>query len=374
MHTSPADFPQTWQRPPFTDLMECLKKLRVDPPVWNPSTSRKIALGDHENSATFRREVAAYLATIISSGLKWIEDDDEKEAIWEEASHRLSERCGRAGMGEITRRWPFEGPVHPAFELTIREPPITGDDLGLKTWGSSYLLAQQLDKIASSSLSHLLASGSNDGSSVNVLELGSGTGLLGMAAAVIWKTSVMLTDLPTIVPNLAYNVEANRSLIESHGGGVEAGALTWGGSGEEDGDQLEAVTKTNQFQVSLHPGTVANYKVLKDVARSCWWLIPFTTTTIPGFSVPPSRTTSGETTRHGWSSWCPRETKPPSGSWRRSVRSSNRARSRWCVWKSTRWPSRTTGKKMKTHPKSNAGGEYLANHRLRHHDKPAPSV
>ena len=52
-----------------------------------------------------------------------IRDDDEKEAIWEEASRRLSERCGRAGMGEITRRWPFTGAAYPDFELNV---PSTG--------------------------------------------------------------------------------------------------------------------------------------------------------------------------------------------------------------------------------------------------------
>ncbi|KAK7984948.1 methyltransferase-domain-containing protein [Apiospora saccharicola] len=247
MHFSPADYPQVWQKPTFEDLLTCLQKLKVDPPVWNPSSSRKIILRDHENSAAFRREVAAYLGTIISSSLKWIDDDGHKEVLWEEASRRLSERCGRAGMGEITRRWPFEDAAYPPFELTIREPPITGDALGLKTWGSSYVLAQQLSQIAAGPLSHLLSETATD-ASVNVLELGSGTGLLGMAAAAIWQTGVALSDLPNIVPNLAFNVGANRALIEARGGRAEADALTWGGSGEDDG-QLFA--KKNQFKIVL---------------------------------------------------------------------------------------------------------------------------
>lgn len=245
MQTSPADYPQVWQRPPFEDLLACLQKLRVDPPVWNPSSSRKIGLEDHENSAAFRREVAAYLGTIISSSLKWIDDEDQKEVLWGEASRRLSERCGRAGMGEITRRWPFEDAAYPPFELTIREPPITGDALGLKTWGSSYVLAQQLSRIAAGPLSHLLSESAAE-SQLNVLELGSGTGLLGLAAAAIWQTGVALSDLPTIVPNLAFNVSANRALIEARGGRVEADALTWGGSGEDDG---QLFVKKNQFKV-----------------------------------------------------------------------------------------------------------------------------
>jgi hypothetical protein len=246
MYVSPADFPQVWEKPSFEDLMSCLKKLQVDPPIWNPSASRQIILEDHENSARFRKEVAAYLASIIKSGLGWINDDDEKEAVWEEASRRISERCGRAGMGEITRRWPFASPESPAFELVIREPAITGDSLGLKTWGSSYLLGQILGQIGAQSLSHVL-SDADTRSTVNVLELGSGTGLLGIAAAATWGTRVSLSDLPNITPNLVYNMESNRELIESLGGELKAGALTWGGS-PEDNDEL--FSQKNQFKVS----------------------------------------------------------------------------------------------------------------------------
>ncbi len=98
-------------------------------------------------------------------------------------------------MGEITRRWPFESDGYARFELTIREPPITGDSLGLKTWGSSYLLAQNLHQFASDQLSHLV-NDSSDSKSLAVLELGSGTGLLGLAAACIWRTSVVLHRSP----------------------------------------------------------------------------------------------------------------------------------------------------------------------------------
>ncbi|RYP66568.1 hypothetical protein DL771_007721 [Monosporascus sp. 5C6A] len=248
MSVAVADFPQVWEKPPFTELLRCLKELRVHPPVWNPTTPRRDIVEDYRNSAQSRREVAAYLSSIIRSELEWIEDDDEKEVLWTEASRRLSERCGRAGMGEITRRWPFESRTGSSFELIIREPPIVGDCLGLKTWGSSYVLAQSLDEIALKSLSHVFRS-DYKGAPVNVLELGSGTGLLGMAAAALWKTSVVLTDLPDIMPNLAFNVESNRRTIESLGGSAETGALTWGGTGEDDSERF---SKKNQFQVGIN--------------------------------------------------------------------------------------------------------------------------
>jgi hypothetical protein len=138
-------------------------------------------------------------------------------------------------MGEITRRWPFENPAYgEPFSLAIREPPLTGDSLGLKTWGSSYALAQLLHEFAAGPLAHLFVPGASPGPE-EVLELGSGTGLLGLAAACIWKASVVLTDLPSIMPNLIHNTSLNRDVVEGRGGRVEAAALTWGG-GEADSD------------------------------------------------------------------------------------------------------------------------------------------
>lgn len=168
-------------------------------------------------------------------------------------------------MGEITRRWPFAGPESPAFELIIREPAITGDSLGLKTWGSSYFLGQLLGQIAAQSLPHIL-SDADARSTVNVLELGSGTGLLGIAAAATWGTRVSLSDLPNIVPNLAHNMEINRTLIESLGGELKAGALTWGAS-LEDNDEL--FSQKNQFKVSTTSIRISKYDKLTMLDRHC---------------------------------------------------------------------------------------------------------
>lgn len=170
--------------------------------------------------------------------------------------------CASA-MGEITRRWPFDGDGYTAFDLVVREPPLTGDNLGLKTWGSSYVLAQMLYTIGEASLSHLLRP--KDGKpKPPVLELGSGTGLLGLAAAPIWKAHVNLSDLPEIMPNLLHNVQANQSTIQARGGSVEAGALTWGGKADEI-DNVLFPTK-NTFKIIIvadplynddHPGLLA---------------------------------------------------------------------------------------------------------------------
>lgn len=105
------------------------------------------------------------------------------------------------------------------LQVSLHEPSLTGDWVGFKTWGSAFLLAQRLQSIAALHLSHL--------SSPSVLELGSGTGLAGLVAAALWSTSVVLTDLPEILPNLAKNAETNRSTVESRGGSTSIQGLNW---------------------------------------------------------------------------------------------------------------------------------------------------
>lgn len=166
-------------------------------------------------------------------------------------------------MGEITRRWPFDGEGYTAFDLVVREPPLTGDNLGLKTWGSSYVFAQMLHKIGETSLSHLLHT-HDARSRPTVLELGSGTGLLGLAAAPIWHVQVILSDLPEIMPNLEHNAEANLPTIQAHGGSVETGALTWGGSEDEidaalfpTGTRFEIIIVADPLYNDDHPNLLA---------------------------------------------------------------------------------------------------------------------
>lgn len=95
--------------------------------------------------------------------------------------------------------------VDDCFQLVLHEPALTADNLGLKTWASSYLLAKRLVLLRTTLPS------TRPGESV--LELGAGTGLVGMAAAVVLQAHVYLTDLPEIVPNLELNIRANRTVL-----------------------------------------------------------------------------------------------------------------------------------------------------------------
>jgi hypothetical protein len=131
--------------------------------------------------------------------------------VWEEASTRLSERSGRTALKCLDRV--FEVPVCGGeVELVIHEPSMTADNLGLKTWAASYCLAKRFVGMELEG---------------RLLELGAGTGLVGMAAAAACGADVLLTDLPEIQENLVKNLERNRDVIQSGGGRVSAAILDW---------------------------------------------------------------------------------------------------------------------------------------------------
>lgn len=205
------DLPQLYQKPPLDMLLAILELLDL-PPASFASVG-----GDAAGTVVHPDGVTDYLTKIIASPLSWLSTEDAREAVWDLASQRLSQRSGRTAMSKLTRTFCIPLSSDAIIDIALHEPALTEDNLGLKTWSSSYVLAKKL---------HIL----KDIHRLNdrpVLELGAGTGLVGLAAAAVWHTDVILTDLTSIVQNLAQNVEANQVRISANGGSVAAGVLDW---------------------------------------------------------------------------------------------------------------------------------------------------
>ncbi|KAL8880531.1 MAG: hypothetical protein Q9192_007993 [Flavoplaca navasiana] len=104
-----------------------------------------------------------------------------------------------------------------AVSITLREPSLTADNLGHKTWLASYLLSKRLPSF----LRYIPALESGG----QVIELGAGTGLVGIAMAAMFDVHVHLTDLSAIVPNLLTNTTVNSPNIAK--GSTSVGAFDW---------------------------------------------------------------------------------------------------------------------------------------------------
>jgi hypothetical protein len=115
--------------------------------------------------------------------------------------------------------------------LTLHEPALTSDNLGMKTWVSSYLLSRRLHSLLESTpqLVPSTSTASAPSRTLRALELGAGTGLVGLSFAALRGKSanIHLTDLPPIVPNLAHNAALNVKLLNNTAATVTTGILDW---------------------------------------------------------------------------------------------------------------------------------------------------
>lgn len=149
------------------------------------------------------------------------------------------------------------------YTLTLHEPSLTADNLGMKTWVSSYLLSRRLHNLLESP-PQLVPATSTDPSlrmehkPLRALELGSGTGLVGLSFAALRGKSatVHLTDLPEIVPNLAHNAALNVELLTKTSADVTTGVLDWSVTPDPlptPGERFDVILAADPLYSPSHP-------------------------------------------------------------------------------------------------------------------------
>ncbi|KAK4694732.1 hypothetical protein P7C71_g2897, partial [Lecanoromycetidae sp. Uapishka_2] len=267
------DLPQLYTKPTAEALLSALSSLAIAPSsfkVYHGNDSEPQIVGDaslddddmlSDASSINEDRFPSYLTQIVSNPLAWIETDLTREKIWEAASKRLSERSGRTAMPSVSRIFTINIPASIVREdglrqlkIELHEPSLTGDNLGHKTWVASYLLATQLPTLLPRHFPMITIQDSDD--RPLILELGAGTGLVGLAASGLFSSLISLTDLDTIVPNLRYNIEKNKHLTADTKSDVYASKLDW-----------EDAAKEAQERKRRAQGSLQEYRYIDDTDK-----------------------------------------------------------------------------------------------------------
>jgi predicted nicotinamide N-methyase len=115
-------------------------------------------------------------------------------------------------------------------------------------WDAGIVLAAMVYEqwMLSDGARHTAEEDATDRSKRRCLDLGSGTGIVGLAAAACGGFSqVVLTDMPSVVPLLEHNVERNRSALVHDGRcGLETVSLRW-----DDAAELRSVAALGPYEL-----------------------------------------------------------------------------------------------------------------------------
>ncbi|OWM66373.1 protein N-lysine methyltransferase METTL21A [Punica granatum] len=146
-------------------------------------------------------------------------DDEEQEA---DASPLLSTQPQPVAEGHQVDHHFLR-----SVNSTVAIRQLRSQGLSFQLWPAATTFVSVLDDSAAGPLSATIAAAGDLGR-LRILELGSGTGLVGIAAAVALGADVTVTDLPHVLPNLHFNAEANASILAATGGTVRVATLRWG--------------------------------------------------------------------------------------------------------------------------------------------------
>ncbi|KAI8642171.1 putative methyltransferase-domain-containing protein [Parasitella parasitica] len=159
----------------------------------------------HPNDIKTARKYSNFILVKLISSEMLFEDGKDDERI-NKAGRLIAHMSGRQAAGAITRTWhiPYlnSDGVRQELLVPLHEPGYIGNGLGAKTWGAAPMMAKKL----------LQQNIIPDISDCRVLELGTGTGMVGLICDHLGASEVHVTDYhPRVLENVAYNVELNQS-------------------------------------------------------------------------------------------------------------------------------------------------------------------
>ncbi|KAL1924886.1 uncharacterized protein VTP21DRAFT_4540 [Calcarisporiella thermophila] len=130
------------------------------------------------------------------------ENGEVEKDMLERAAKLITLFCGREATGALSRTWRFPREQGESLPVLIHETNFEDTDhLGFTTWNSAPLLARRISQ-------RLLLPNPAD---LRILELGTGTGLLGIVCAKMGAGKVVLTDFHArVLENAAHNVRENQ--------------------------------------------------------------------------------------------------------------------------------------------------------------------
>ena len=150
--------------------------------------------------------------------------------------NRVLRECHFARLAKstgTTRQFEFETTSQGAGRvlLSIHERP--GEQIGSITWGGATVLSDYLiSEGAASLLLSPLERAAGPARALRCLELGAGTGLVGLLASAALGAAVVSTDTADLLPLLRANQDANRAALGV--GTVACSELAWGSDAKSE--------------------------------------------------------------------------------------------------------------------------------------------
>lgn len=226
----------------LSDLRDTVNYLRV---LYNPEVrgSRRRKSGSTANQNDVHSDLESSLDAIRADSferthaMRWLttllmrsdmltlsekEDETSREGLVGEAAALLAACAGAASSGRLIRKFSFNlSPTNEEIILQLMDVPLDNNDyasVGAQTWGAAVVMADMLLESPSSyGLPEGLPKDHKDGNgrTFRVLELGAGTGLVGLAVAKVLERTrtpaeIILTDVhPAVLTNLKTNSVSN---------------------------------------------------------------------------------------------------------------------------------------------------------------------